>query len=142
MTEQVNHPSHYGGADDPYEVIKVIEAWELDFQLGNAVKYIARAGRKTRQPLVDLRKARWYLDRKISQLEQANAKKLSPSRRQGEARAGTSYNQQHLLTQYHERVLLRDSEAPGDRGSGVDDKEEQLDGGMVGCEGKLGREGA
>lgn len=75
MTEQVNHPSHYGG-DNTYEVIKVIEAWELDFVLGNAVKYIARAGKKTRQPLVDLKKAIWYLERKILQLEQADAKKI------------------------------------------------------------------
>ena len=44
--EQVNHPSHYGGGDNPYEVIKVIEAWDLDFHLGNTVKYISRAGKK------------------------------------------------------------------------------------------------
>jgi hypothetical protein len=64
--EQVDHPTHYGGADDPYEAIKVIEAWDLGFCLGNAVKYINRAGRKPGQPKkVDLEKARWYLDRAI-----------------------------------------------------------------------------
>ena len=42
----VNHPAHYGGEDNVYEVIKVIEAWELDFHLGNTVKYISRAGKK------------------------------------------------------------------------------------------------
>jgi hypothetical protein len=64
--ETVNHPAHYGG-DTVYEVIKVIEAWALGFHLGNAVKYIARAGRKSTDQLVDLEKARWYLDRYIKQ---------------------------------------------------------------------------
>ena len=66
-TEQVNHPAHYGG-DNQYEVIKVIEAWGLDFHLGNTVKYIGRAGKKD-DLLQDLKKAKWYLDRKIIQLE-------------------------------------------------------------------------
>ncbi len=66
--EQVDHPSHYGGADNVYEAIKVIEAWGLDFHLGNAIKYISRAGRKE-SLLVDLKKARWYLDRAIERLE-------------------------------------------------------------------------
>src|SRR5262245_10076306 len=63
--ETVNHPSHYGG-DTIYEVIKVIEAWDLNFSLGNAVKYIYRAGKKDGvDPLEDLRKAAWYLQREI-----------------------------------------------------------------------------
>ena len=65
--ETVNHPAHYGGADNPYEAIKVIEAWTLNFNLGNATKYIARAGRKenaTRSE--DLQKALWYLAREIA----------------------------------------------------------------------------
>src|SRR4051812_23501328 len=70
-SEQVNHPEHYGGADNPYEAIKVIEAWELGFNLGNAVKYISRAGKKDAL-LQDLKKARWYLDREISNLERSN----------------------------------------------------------------------
>lgn len=66
----VNHPSHYGGADDPYEAIKVIEAWGLGFHLGNAVKYIRRAGKKAiADELEDLLKTRWYVDRRIKQLE-------------------------------------------------------------------------
>lgn len=66
MTEErVNHPAHYGGADNPYEAIKVIEAWNLGFHLGNAVKYICRAGKKTTL-VEDLEKARWYLDRAIA----------------------------------------------------------------------------
>ena len=69
MSDQVNHPDHYGGAENPYEAIKVIEAWGLGFSLGNAVKYISRAGRKDPGRLVeDLKKARWYLDREISRL--------------------------------------------------------------------------
>lgn len=65
-TDAVNHPTHYGGADNPYEAIKVIEAWELDFSLGNAVKYIARAGKKNgASDIEDLFKARWYLTREI-----------------------------------------------------------------------------
>jgi uncharacterized protein DUF3310 len=70
MAEKVNHPPHYGGADNPYEAIKVIEAWKLGFNLGNCIKYISRAGKKGRHgPLEDLKKARWYLDREITNLE-------------------------------------------------------------------------
>ena len=61
----VDHPAHYGGADDPYEAIKVIEAWSLGFNLGNTIKYVARAERKG-VPIEDLEKARWYLDREIA----------------------------------------------------------------------------
>jgi hypothetical protein len=66
--EQVNHPQHYGGEDNQYEAIKVIEAWELDFCLGNVIKYISRAGKKGSK-VEDLKKAQWYLERKILQLE-------------------------------------------------------------------------
>lgn len=68
--EQVDHPSHYGGADNPYEAIKVIEAWELGFHLGNTVKYISRSGKKDpAKEREDLQKARWYLDRAIEFLD-------------------------------------------------------------------------
>lgn len=72
MNEKVNNPSHYGGAANVYEVIKVIRAWGLDksFALGNAIKYIARAGKKNGESVLDdLRKARWYLDNEIAALE-------------------------------------------------------------------------
>ena len=61
--EAVNHPSYYktGGI----EAIDVIEAWNLDFCLGNTVKYIARCGRKSDKVLEDLKKAAWYLNREI-----------------------------------------------------------------------------
>ena len=71
MEDMVNHPAHYGGKDDPYEVIKVIEAWELDrdFYLANAVKYIARAGKKDQaKEIEDLEKAVFYLRYKIGRL--------------------------------------------------------------------------
>lgn len=68
LTETVNHPQHYGGGDNPYEAIKVIEAWGLGFCLGNTVKYIARHAHKG-SPLEDLKKARWYLQREIEKLE-------------------------------------------------------------------------
>jgi hypothetical protein len=70
MSEQVNHPQHYGGEENIYEAIKVIEAWDLDFHLGNTVKYISRAGKKdVDKELQDLKKALWYLERKIQNLE-------------------------------------------------------------------------
>lgn len=69
--EQVNHPSHYGGEQNTYEAIKVIEAWDLGFCLGNTVKYVSRAGKKL-DMLEDLKKARWYLDREINNLETGN----------------------------------------------------------------------
>lgn len=70
MTDPINHPPHYGG-DSTYEAIKVIEAWGLGFCLGNALKYICRAGRKggTDSRVTDLEKALWYLDREIQQLK-------------------------------------------------------------------------
>ena len=70
MSEQVNHPNHYGGKDNPYEAIKVIEAWDLSFCLGNTVKYISRAGKKNPNATIeDLEKAKWYLDREINNLK-------------------------------------------------------------------------
>lgn len=68
MTDNVNHPAHYGGADNPYEAIKVIEAWGLNFNLGNSAKYISRAGKKGSR-LEDLKKAAWYLQREIENLQ-------------------------------------------------------------------------
>lgn len=68
MNEAINHPAHYGG-DTTYEAIKVIEAWGLGFCLGNAAKYICRAGKKSRSALEDLKKARRYLDFEITKLE-------------------------------------------------------------------------
>lgn len=69
MDKVVDHPEHYGGVDNPYEAIKVIEAWtsaeaSYGFCIGNALKYICRAGKKDGSSIVqDLRKAIWYLER-------------------------------------------------------------------------------
>jgi hypothetical protein len=68
--DMVIHPTHYGGKDNPYEAIKVIEAWEVGFNLGNTLKYISRAGKKD-NIIQDLEKALFYLDREIQ-----NRKKL------------------------------------------------------------------
>lgn len=70
IEKMVNHPQHYGGENNPYEVIKVIEALEMDFHIGNTFKYIIRAGKKeTDKELQDLKKALWYLQRKIELIE-------------------------------------------------------------------------
>lgn len=60
------NPSYY--ISNGLESINVIEAFDLGFQLGNAVKYILRAGKKD-SAIYDLKKARWYLDRQIANLE-------------------------------------------------------------------------
>ena len=64
--EMVNHPSHYNMGK--YEVIDVIEDWNLNFNLGNAVKYISRAGHKD-DIVQDLRKSLWYIEREIQRIE-------------------------------------------------------------------------
>ena len=67
MSDPVNHPDHY--TYGRFEVLDVIEDWDLDMHRGNAVKYIARAGRKdTDTEIEDLKKAIFYLDRKIKLL--------------------------------------------------------------------------
>jgi hypothetical protein len=62
--EMVNHPSHYQ-TEDGLEVIDVIEKFDLNFHLGNVVKYVLRAGKKD-EYLQELKKAKWYLDREIN----------------------------------------------------------------------------
>ena len=61
--DPVNHPPHYksGGI----ETIDFIEAKDLNYRLGNVVKYVARAGKKATDPVQDLEKALWYLQREI-----------------------------------------------------------------------------
>lgn len=70
--DPVNHPSHY--TDGKIEVIDYIEDKGLDFFLGNAVKYISRAGKKDQSKEVeDLQKAAWYIQRKIEQISKEKA---------------------------------------------------------------------
>jgi transposase-like protein len=62
--DPVNHPPHYkaGGI----ETIDFIEAKDLNYRLGNVVKYVSRAGKKDSDPIQDLEKAAWYLQREIA----------------------------------------------------------------------------
>jgi len=67
QNDNVNHPSHYTSGN--IEVIDFIEDQKLDYHLGNAVKYISRAGKKDPAKIVeDLQKAVWYINRKINLL--------------------------------------------------------------------------
>ena len=65
----VNKPSHYN--QGKFEVIQIIEDQKLDYHLGNVMKYVLRSRYKGKE-LEDLKKARWYLDRKIQNLEKEN----------------------------------------------------------------------
>lgn len=68
QNDNVNHPSHY--TDGKIEVIDFIEDKQLGFNLGNAVKYISRAGKKDPTKVIeDLQKAAWYINREITNLK-------------------------------------------------------------------------
>lgn len=64
MTDDINHPSHYQG--NTMQSIQVIEDFDLNFRLGNAIKYILRCEKKGNKEK-DLKKAIWYLQREIEQ---------------------------------------------------------------------------
>lgn len=66
MSNNINHPKHYNAGN--IEPISVIEDWKLGFNLGNTIKYIARAEHKNSK-LEDLKKAKWYLDRECNKIE-------------------------------------------------------------------------
>ena len=69
--DAVDHPTHYNSGT--IEVIDFIEDQKLSFHLGNAIKYIARAGKKDRAKVVeDLKKAIWYIERYIELLEKGD----------------------------------------------------------------------
>ena len=67
--KQYEKMDYYEGKDGqrPWDMI---EAFDLNFNLGNVIKYVCRAGRKTKNPLEDLEKARVYIEREISRLSQ------------------------------------------------------------------------
>lgn len=68
MSDNINHPAHYTGFSNGAEVIDITE--NLNFNRGNAVKYLARAGAKDpAKELEDLRKAEWYVQREIARIE-------------------------------------------------------------------------
>lgn len=65
--EKVNHPEHYNKGK--IEVIDYIEDQDMNFNLGNAIKYISRAGLKNKSTTIeDLEKAKWYIQREIDRL--------------------------------------------------------------------------
>lgn len=71
--DPVSRPKHYASLYP--EPITVIEGWGLGFHLGNAVKYLARAGRKDPdKEIEDCRKAIWYIERHIQSLKEGGAK--------------------------------------------------------------------
>lgn len=63
----VNHPPHYNAHPSGVECITVTE--HMNFNLGNAVKYIWRAGLKSKEAIIDLEKAHWYIEREIARLK-------------------------------------------------------------------------
>ena len=65
MSEAVNHHKHYGGEDNPLEVIKIINNYNLNFELGNVLKYVLRSDKKGNRKQ-DLQKALWYLQHEIN----------------------------------------------------------------------------
>jgi hypothetical protein len=72
MSDPVNHPAHY--TTGRIEVIDFIDDKELGFCLGNAVKYIARAGKKDPAKTVeDLQKAVWYINHHIEKLKKEDS---------------------------------------------------------------------
>ena len=79
MSDMINHPQHY--TSGKIEVIDFIEDKGLNFNLGNVVKYVARAGHKKSsgksvdaKALEDLKKARWYIEREIATREKGMKK--------------------------------------------------------------------
>lgn len=74
IDKSIDHPAHYGGADDPFEHVKVAIArgWDKDAFIYTVTKYLWRFGQKDGEPSVrDLKKARWYLDKKIELMEKS-----------------------------------------------------------------------
>lgn len=69
--DMINHPSHYVSHPSGVECIDITE--HMGFCLGNAVKYIWRAGLKGGNPVEDLRKAAWYIQREIDRLQRGRA---------------------------------------------------------------------
>lgn len=64
----IDHPKHYNAHPSGIECITIVE--QFNFNLGNAIKYIWRAGLKSEAVLTDLEKARWYINREIERLQQ------------------------------------------------------------------------
>jgi len=65
MNKNVDHPNHY---NEGIEAIDVIESWDLNFNVGNVIKYMLRAPHKGEE-IQDLEKAKWYLDRHLNNVK-------------------------------------------------------------------------
>ena len=72
-TEKVNHPAHYAKHPSGIEAIQVTE-W-MNFNLGNAMKYLWRAGKKD-DTVLDLLKAKWYIDREVRRIKKMREKEV------------------------------------------------------------------
>ena len=66
--DPINHPSHYNSHPRGVECIVITEGF--NFNIGNAIKYIWRAGLKSSNPITDLKKAQWYINREIERLRE------------------------------------------------------------------------
>lgn len=72
-TDVINHPDHY--TDGKIEVIDFIEDKQLNFNRGNVVKYVSRAGKKSpEKEIEDLEKALWYIKRELSTMKRRIAR--------------------------------------------------------------------
>ncbi len=69
MSDPVNHPKHYNAHPSGVECVDVAEHY--GFNVGNAIKYLWRAGLKSPDPIEDLKKAAWYIAREIERLTKA-----------------------------------------------------------------------
>ena len=79
VNDNVNHPSHY--TSGKIEVIDFITDQKLTYCLGNAVKYVARAGKKDpNKTIEDLQKAVWYINQQIKILQEDESKEVLDSR--------------------------------------------------------------
>ncbi len=73
--DPVTKPRHYNIHPSGVEIIQITE--HMNFCLGNTIKYVCRAGIKTENPIEDLKKAKWYLEREIQRLEKDNNDKTA-----------------------------------------------------------------
>lgn len=77
MSDMIDHPAHYNAHPAGIECIDVVE--HLNFNIGNAIKYLWRAGLKTADPTEDLRKAAWYCERELDRLSRQGAITTEPA---------------------------------------------------------------
>ena len=72
MSDQINHPKHYTvnwKGEKAIEAYSYIRSWKMDYPESNIIKYVTRHPYKGKS-LQDLKKARWYLDKLIAEIEQ------------------------------------------------------------------------